>query len=146
MKSDLLTKNFKKSAIIMEKQSNTILEEIQGTVDEIISQIKKLLKEGNTRRVIIKNKQGKTLFQSQLTIGAAGLTFFVFYAPVITAITTLLLVANDVSVIVEKEVDQDKDEYEVQAEVIEIKDEDEVDEDDSKQNDTDKTVGKDKKK
>lgn len=128
----------------MEKQSKTILEEIQGTVDEVINQIRKILKEGNARRVIVKNKNGKILFQSQLTIGAAGLTFFVFYAPVITAITTLLLVANDVSVIIEREVEQDKDEYEVQAEVIEIKDEDEVDEADSNDSETDKTVGKNK--
>lgn len=145
MKSEFLTKNFKKSGAIMEKQSNTILEEIQGTVDEIINQIKKLIKEGNARRVMIKNKHGKTIFQSQLTIGAAGLAFFVFYAPVITAITTLLLVANDVSVIVEIEVEEDQDEYEVQADVIEIRDEDEVDEDDSDNGDTDKTVGKNKK-
>ncbi len=144
MKSEFLTKNFKKNDSIMEKQSKTILEEIQGTVDEVINQIRKILKEGNARRVIVKNKNGKILFQSQLTIGAAGLTFFVFYAPVITAITTLLLVANDVSVIIEREVEQDKDEYEVQAEVIEIKDEDEVDEADSNDSETDKTVGKNK--
>jgi hypothetical protein len=145
MKSEFLTKKIKKSAITMEKQSKTILEEIQGTVDEIINQIRKLITEGNARRVIIKNKHGKVLFQSQLTIGAAGLTFFVFYAPVITAVTTLLLVANDVSVIIEREVDEDNDEYEVKAEVIEIKDEDEVDEDEPKTDETDKTVGKNKK-
>jgi hypothetical protein len=127
MKSQFLTKNFQKSAQIMEKQSKTILEEIQGTAGEIISQIKRLIREGNARRVIIKNKNGKTLFQSQLTIGAAGFTFFIVYAPIITAITTLILMANDVTVLVEREIDEDEetDKYEVEAEVIEIKDEEE---------------------
>jgi hypothetical protein len=119
----------------MAKQSKTIIEEIQGTVDQIIAQIKRLVKEGNARRVIIKNKHGKTLFQSQLTIGAAGATFFMIYAPILSAITTLVLMANDVTVLVEREIDDEedyeKDEYEVEAEVIEIRDDEEEDESDS---------------
>ena len=136
----------------MKKEGKTIVEEVQGTLDEIISQVKRLIKEGNARRVIIKNKKGKTLFQSQLTIGAAGLTFFIVYAPIITAITTLVLMANEVTVLVERELDdsekESEDEYEVSAEVIEIKEEDEVDEadneddDDEEENGSEKTVGK----
>lgn len=137
----------------MKKEGKTIVEEVQGTLDEIISQVKRLIKEGNARRVIIKNKKGKTLFQSQLTIGAAGLTFFIVYAPIITAITTLVLMANEVTVLVERELDEQEkeaeDEYEVSAEVIEIKDEDEVEEaddddngDDEEENGSEKTVGK----
>lgn len=109
----------------MEKTQKTILEEIRGTVNEIIGQIKKIIKEGNARRVLIKNKKGKTLFQSQLTLGAAGLTLLAVYAPLITAVTTILLFANDAKVFIEREVDEDEyeDEYEVEAEVIEIQDE-----------------------
>lgn len=109
----------------MESTNKTIFEEIRGSLDEIISQVKKIIKEGNARRILIKNKKGKTLFQSQLTVGAAGLAFFAVYAPVITAITTFVLLANDVKVYIEREVDEDEDEYEVEAEVIEIQDEDE---------------------
>jgi|SRR6056297_322375 hypothetical protein len=121
MKSKSLTKkDF--TGVIMKDKSQNMLHEIQGTVDEIISQIKSLIKKGNARRVIVKNKKGKVLFQSQLTIGAAGATFFVLYAPVLTAITTLVLMASDVSVFVET--DESEDEYEVEGNVIEI-DEDE---------------------
>lgn len=109
----------------MEKREKTISEEIQGTVQEILTQIKKLIREGNTKRVILQNKKGKVLFQSQLSIGAAGATFFLIYAPILTAITAVLLVANDVTVLVERIEDEDDlhDEYEVDAEVIEISDE-----------------------
>jgi len=121
MKSKSLTKkDF--TGVIMKDKSQNMLHEIQGTVDEIISQIKSLIKKGNARRVIVKNKKGKVLFQSQLTIGAAGATFFVLYAPVLTAITTLVLMASDVSVFVET--DESEDEYEVEGNIIEI-DEDE---------------------
>lgn len=106
----------------MEKTQKTIFEEIRGTVDEVIAQIKKIIKEGNARRILIKNKKGKTLFQSQLTVGTAGLALLAVYAPLITAISTILLYANDAKVIIEREVDEEEDEYEVEAEVIEIKD------------------------
>jgi hypothetical protein len=121
MKSESLTKKDFMGVIMKDKNQN-MLHEIQGTVDEIISQIKSLIKKGNARRVIVKNKKGKVLLQSQLTIGAAGATFFVLYAPVLTAITTLVLMASDVSVFVET--DESEDEYEVEGNVIEI-DEDE---------------------
>lgn len=109
----------------MEKSQKTIFEEISGTVEEIIKQVKNIIKEGNARRILIKSKNGKTLFQSQLTIGAAGLALLAVYAPVITAISTILLFANDAKVFIEREVDEEEDEYEVEAEVIEIKDEEE---------------------
>jgi len=123
----------------MEKSEKTMIEEIRGTLDEIISQIRALIREGNARRVIVKNKQGKVLFQSQLTLGVAGTTFFVVYAPVLTAITTLILYASDVRVFVERDInesDNERDEYEVDAQVIEIEDDEEENE---------KTVGKSKK-
>lgn len=120
----------------MKRAEKPITEEIRGTIDEIIAQIKRLIKEGNARRVILKNKEGKILLQSQLTLGLAGSAFFAFYAPILTAITTLLMYASDVRVFVEKEVEGGKDEYEVDAEVIEIEEEVEP---------SDKTVGKKKK-
>lgn len=127
MKSQSLTKKSKRNGKIMEKTQKTIFEEIRGTVDEILAQIKKIIKEGNARRILIKNKKGKTLFQSQLTVGTAGLALLAVYAPLITAISTILLYANDAKVIIEREVDEEDDEYEVEveAEVIEIKDNEE---------------------
>lgn len=107
----------------MKEKNQNMLHEIQGTVDEIIKQIKSLVKKGNAKRVIVKNKKGKVLLQSQLTLGAAGATFFILYAPVLTAITTLVLMASDVSVYVETD-ESESDEYEVQGTIIEI-DEDE---------------------
>lgn len=121
----------------MEKTEKTILEEIQGTVQEIISQIKTLIRKGDAKRVIVKNKKGKVLLESRLTIGLAGTAVLAIYAPLFTAVTALVLYASDVRVFVERDVTSDDDEYEVDAEVIEIRDEEE-DSDDK----TDKTVGK----
>jgi hypothetical protein len=145
MKTNSLTQFFEKRGKLMEKTSTPIMEEIQGTLDEIISQVRKLIREGNARRVVIKNREGSTLFQSQLTLGVAGTAFFVVYAPILTAITTLVLYASDVRVFVEKESNDYKDEYEVEAEVIEISDDEDSKEKKEKKSEADKTVGKKKK-
>jgi len=127
----------------MKTSDKTILQEISGTLEEIIAQVKKLIREGNARRVFIKNKSGKTLFESQLTIGAAGAAFFVIYAPILTALTTIILMANDVTVLVEREMthEEKEDEYEVEAEIIEIQDDEEEGAEEVKK-ESEKTVGK----
>jgi len=122
----------------MEKTEKTILEEIQGTVQEIISQIKELIRKGDAKRVIVKNKKGNVLLESRLTLGVAGAVVIAVYAPLFTAITTLILYVSDVRVFVERNVDESTDEYEVDAEVIEIED----DEESEKEGKSDKTVGK----
>lgn len=125
----------------------TFTEELKGTANEIISQVKKLVKEGNARRIVIKNKKGETLFQSQLTLGVGGMTLVTALAPVISAISMFVLFMNDVKVIVERypedESADEKDEYEVEADYIEIRDEEEEDaSEQSEEKKSDKTVGK----
>ncbi len=129
----------------------TFTEEIQGTVSEIISQVKKLIKEGNARRIIIKSSKGKVLFQSQLTVGVGGAAVLTSIAPVVSAIGMFALFMNDVKIIVERypedETDENSDEYEVEAEFIEIRDEEEAEASNTKEESkseekTDKTVGK----
>jgi len=109
----------------MASSENTFYKEITGTLDEIIREVRKLIREGNARSLIIKNKEGRVLFQSQLTVGVAGTALFSAMAPIISAITMLVMFANDVQVIVEKEVDDSdpkNDEYEVEGEIIDIED------------------------
>lgn len=125
----------------------TFTEEIKGTASEIISQVKKLVKEGNARRIVIKNKKGKTLFQSQLTVGVGGIAVVTALAPVISAISMFVLFMNDVKVIVERYPGEEGDEYEVEADFIEIREEEEEDTDSEEEKKeekgkTDKTVGK----
>lgn len=111
----------------MKNENSTIFEELQGTAEEVIRQLKAFIKKGNAKRVMIKNSEGKILFQSPLTFSAVGAFFFIVYAPVITALTTLAAMASDVSVWVETEPEEHpkEDTYEVDAEVIEIEDEEE---------------------
>lgn len=126
------------------QSQKTFSEELNGTVSEIISQVKKLIKEGNARRLIIKNKKGKVLFQTQLTAGLAGGALVTAMAPIASAISFFVLLLNDIKIIVEKYPADElgEDEYEVEAEaevVIDIEDEEDETSEEPK---TDKTVGK----
>lgn len=141
------------------KSKHTFTEEIKGTAAEIISQVKKLIKEGNARRIIIEDNKGKVLFQSQLTVGLAGTAVLTVIAPIVAAISMFALFMNDVKIIVERYPEEDRaaeeDEYEVEAEIIEIRDENDDEREDDKdagpehepaagdEPQTEKTVGKD---
>jgi hypothetical protein len=105
-------------------KAKTIYQEIQGGVNEVISQIRKMIKEGSARKLIIKNKEGEIKFETNLTVGVGGVTLAAAMAPVISAIGMFAMFINDYQIIVEREV-TDEDEYSVDAEFIDIQDEDE---------------------
>ncbi len=120
---------------------NSIFEELQGTTDEIISQVRKLIKKGSARRLIIQNRRGKILFQTTLNFGLAGSALVVFMSPIIAAIGFFAVTLSDMKVVVEKYPEAvDEDEYEVEAKVIEIEDEDDSD---TQAEEVNKTIGKD---
>ena len=138
-------------------KAKRIYEEVQGGVNEVIAKIREFIKEGSARRLIIKNKEGEVVFQTQLAFGVGGAALVGAMAPVISAIGMFAMFINDYQILVEREIDEDSDEYSVDAEIIEITEDEEEeasketkDEAESEENETDekeeKTVGKKKKK
>ena len=134
-------------------KAKRVYEEIQGGVNEVISSIRELIKEGSARKLIIKNKEGEVVFQTQLAFGVGGAALVGAMAPVISAIGMFAMFINDYQILVEKEVDPEDDDYSVDAEVIEITEDDDDEEEnteEAKAEETEekeeKTVGKKKKK
>ena len=73
-------------------------EEFQVKGEEIVSKIKELLHEGDIRRVIIKNEDGRTLIDIPLTIGVVG----VLVAPQLAAIGAIAALLTHGTIVVEK--------------------------------------------
>ncbi len=73
-------------------------EEFQVRGEEIVSKIKELLHEGNIRRVIIKNEDGRTLIDIPLTIGVVG----ALVAPQLAAIGAIAALLTHGTIVVEK--------------------------------------------
>ena len=57
-------------------------EEFRISGEELIAKIKQLFHEGNIRRIIIKDKDGKTVMEIPLSIGVVG----VLLAPTLAAV------------------------------------------------------------
>ena len=73
-------------------------EEFKVAGDQIVAKIKELLHEGNIRRVIIKNEDGRTMIDIPLTIGVVG----ALVAPQLAAIGAIAALLAHGTVVVEK--------------------------------------------
>jgi len=66
--------------------------------ENLLGRIKEIVHEGNVRRIIIKNDEGRVLLEIPLTIGVVGAVL----APVWAAIGAVAALAADLRIVVEK--------------------------------------------
>jgi hypothetical protein len=78
--------------------SNFHTEEFKVNGEELLAKIKELVHQGNIRRIIIKNKDGKTMMEFPLTMGVVG----VLLAPTLAAVGAVAALIGEATVIVEK--------------------------------------------
>ena len=69
------------------------------TGEQLLEKVKQLIKEGNVRRIMIKDKTGKTVVEFPLTIGVAGAVL----APVLAGVGAIAALLTDCSITVERE-------------------------------------------
>ena len=73
-------------------------EEFRVDGEQLLAKIKNLLKEGNIRRVIIKDKEGKVVFEIPLPFGVVG----ALLAPQLAAIGAIAALLTEATIVVEK--------------------------------------------
>jgi hypothetical protein len=73
-------------------------EEFRVDSDELLAKVRQLVHEGNIRRVIIKNEEGRTLVEFPLTIGVIGAALL----PVLAAVGAIAALATDCTIVVER--------------------------------------------
>lgn len=73
-------------------------EEFRVDGEELLRKVKNLINEGNIRRVIIKDKDGKVVFEIPLTFGVVG----ALIAPQLAAIGAIAALLGEATVVVEK--------------------------------------------
>ena len=76
----------------------TRTEEFKVSGGEILNKFKELLHEGNIRRIILKDEQGKTFMEIPLTVGIVGVALL----PVVAAIGTIAALVSKLTIVVEK--------------------------------------------
>lgn len=80
-------------------QKKTKQETFHVTGENLLAKVKELIKEGNIRRIIIKDKNGKVIVEFPLTIGVVGAVL----APVLAAIGAVAALVSECSITVERE-------------------------------------------
>lgn len=78
------------------QKSTTETFEIKG--EKLVETVKKLIAEGNVRKIIIKDKKGKAIAEFPLTLGVVG----VLIAPVLAAIGAIAALITDCTLTVER--------------------------------------------
>jgi hypothetical protein len=79
-------------------QEKVRFEEFRVNGDAVIGKVKEIIREGNARRITIKNEQGETLIEIPLTIGVVGMILL----PVWAAIGAIAALAANLTLVVEK--------------------------------------------
>lgn len=73
-------------------------EEFKVTGEEVLAKVKQLIKEGNARRIIIKNEKGDSIVELPLTVGAVG----AFFLPALAAVGAVAALLTNCTVVVVK--------------------------------------------
>jgi len=76
-----------------------MMENIQVAGERVVETVKNLVKEGNVRRITLKNKAGDTVFTMPLTIGVVGVAI----APMLAAIGAVASLMTDCTLSVERD-------------------------------------------
>lgn len=82
-----------------ESEGSTKEETFHVKGEQLLQKVKEIIKEGNVRRIIIKDKTGKTLIEFPMTIGVVGVVF----APVLAAVGAIAALVAECSITVERE-------------------------------------------
>ncbi len=77
-------------------------EEFHVKGDEILSKVKELVHQGNIRRVVIKNEEGKTVIEIPLILGVVG----ALLVPQLAAVGAIAALLSRASIVIEKVVEE----------------------------------------
>lgn len=74
-------------------------EEFKVNGEDLLKTVKKVIKEGNVRRISVRNKDGKTIIELPLTLGVVGAVL----APALAGIGAIAALVTECTLVVERE-------------------------------------------
>lgn len=87
------------------EQARGVTEEFKVSGEAVVAKVKELVREGNVRRITIKNEEGRTLIEVPLTLGVIGTVLL----PVWAAIGAIAALAANLTIAVERRLDTPAD-------------------------------------
>ena len=80
----------------MSNTNNTEEIKIQG--EHLMAKVKDIIREGNARKIMIKDKDGKEIFSFPVTAGVVGIVL----APAFAAVGVIAAVATECTIVIER--------------------------------------------
>lgn len=74
-------------------------EELKVTGDQLVATVKKLVHEGNVRRIILKSESGETFLEIPLTVGVVGAMLLPLWA----ALGAVAALVSGMTIVVERQ-------------------------------------------
>ncbi|MGL5064626.1 MAG: DUF4342 domain-containing protein [Microcoleus sp.] len=83
-------------------QEKISVEEFKINGDDLVAKVKELIHEGNIRRIIIKNEEGRILVELPLTVGVVGGVIGAALFPVIAAVGAIGALVAHLTIVIER--------------------------------------------
>jgi Domain of unknown function (DUF4342) len=80
----------------------TSAEEFTLSGSDLVDKVKELIHEGNVRRIIIKNEEGRILIEIPLTVGVVGGVLSAALFPVVAAVGVIGATVAHLTLVIEK--------------------------------------------
>ena len=74
-------------------------EEFKVSGEDLLKKVKEVIAEGNARRIMVKNKQGKSIIELPLTISVVGVAL----APALAAVGAIAALVTECTIVVERD-------------------------------------------
>ncbi len=74
-------------------------EEFKVNGEDLLKKVKEIIKEGNVRKITVKNKDNKTIVELPLTVGVVGAAI----APLLAAVGAIAALVTECTIVVERE-------------------------------------------
>ena len=74
-------------------------EEFKVNGEDLLKKVKEIIKEGNVRKLTVRDKEGKDLVALPLTLGVVGIAL----APMLAAVGAIAALVTECTIVVERE-------------------------------------------
>lgn len=86
----------------VDTQDKVSVEELKINGEDLVAKVKELIHEGNIRRLILKNEEGRILVEVPLTVGVVGGVISAALFPVIAAVGAIGALVAHMTIIIER--------------------------------------------
>jgi hypothetical protein len=86
----------------LQPSAKTGIEEFTIHGDDLVVKIKELIHQGNIRRIILKNEEGRVLIEIPLTVGVVGGVISAALFPVMAAVGAIGAMVAHLTIVLEK--------------------------------------------